>query len=165
MKGYIPIEIPTKKYIRAFIIAQLGPKPLMSSEHVIGSVLINVLQRTCNERRTGRPNKLYDVTLRLYITMHTFRQRGVNLNESNLRNFNSFVQALIKDKMRFLLDLYVPMFGSFEKALVRVREVMQIEDEDWDSDSIKKDYYRYRLKNNMPLLYNKAEKVLPHLSF
>ena len=155
MKGYITIEIPTKKYIRAFIIAQLGAKPFMSTEHVIGNKLYDVLQRTGNERRSGRLNKLYECSLRVYISMHTFRQHGANLNDTNLRNFNGFVQGLIKDKIRFLLDLYVPAFGSFEKALVKAREVMKIEDEDWDSDSIKKDYYRYRVKRKMPLLYKK----------
>ncbi len=162
MKGYIPIEIPTKKYIRAFILAQLGEKPYMSTDHVIGCKFFDVLQRSTNERKLQFASKHYNAKIRVYITLHTFRQQGANLNETNVKSFNRFVQGLIKDRVRFLLDVYVPDSKSFERALVRVREVMKIDDEDWDSESIKKDYYRYRLKNDLPLLYQKkTDKVLP----
>ena len=155
MKGYIPIEMPTKRYIRAFIIAQLGSKPVMSSDHVIGNKFTDVLQRHCNERRTEFARKHYDASLRVYVSINVFRRLGANLNETNVKNFNCFVQALIKDKVRFLLDVYVPLLGSFHAALGKVRETMGIEDDDWESDSIQKDYYRYRIKNKVPLLYKK----------
>jgi hypothetical protein len=148
-------RIPTKKYIRAFIVAQLGPKPVICNRDVIGNKLYDVLQHSTNAYKTDFSTKHYDAKLRVYVSLHTFKSRGANLNETNVKNFNAFLQALIKDKMRFLLDLYVPMFGSFEKALAITREVIKIEDEDWDSDSIKKDYYRYRIKKNLPLLYKK----------
>jgi len=138
MKGYIPIEIPTKRYIRAFIITQLGPKPLMCTKDLIGNKLYDVLEHTTNEYRTDFARKHYNATVRLYISLHKFKQRGANLNETNVKNFNGFLQALIKDKMHFLLDLYVLMFGSFERALVIAREVVKIEDEDWETDSIKR---------------------------
>ena len=165
MKGYIPIEIPTKKYIRAFIIAQLGEKPLMSTDHVVGNKLFDVLQRSTNEKKKDFSTKHYNSTIRVYISMHTFQHRGANLNETNVKRFNQFLQHLIKDRLRFLLDVYVPEQKGFEKALIKVRAVMNIGDEDWDSDSIKKDYYRYRLKKSLPLLYQKkSEKDLPQMS-
>ena len=111
----------------------------MNTEHVIGNKLYDVLQHPLNEYKTDCSNKHYNATIRLYIKLHTFRHRGANLYETNLKNFNGFIQAVIKEKMRFLLDLYVPEYNSFEKALVRTREIMKIEDEDWDTDSIKKD--------------------------
>lgn len=162
MKGYIPIEIPTKKYIRAFIITQLGEKPFMTSDHVIGNKFFDVLQRSTNERKTQFASKHYNSKIRVYISLHTFRRQGAHLNETNVKSFNRFLQHLIKDRVRFLLDIYVPEQKGFEKALTKVRDMMKIEDEDWDSDSIKKDYYRYRLKMKLPLLYQKrSDKALP----
>lgn len=162
MKGYIPIEIPTKKYIRAFIIAQLGEKPFMTSDHLIGNKFHDVLQRSANERKAQFASKHYNAKIRVYISLHTFRRQGAHLNETNLKSFNRFLQHLIKDRIRFLLDIYVPEQKGFEKALAKVRGIMKIEDDDWDSDSIKKDYYRYRLQKNLPLLYQKhLDKTLP----
>jgi len=166
MKGYIPIEIPTKKYIRAFIINQLGDKPFMTPDNIIGNKFFDVLERSTNERRTEFSAKHYNSKIRVYISLHTFRQRGSFLNETNVKNFNGFLQLLIKERVRFLLDFYVREYKSFEKALVEVRAVMKLNDEDWDTESIRKDYYRYRLKNNLPLLYQKSlEKTLPDMSF
>jgi hypothetical protein len=91
MKGYIPVETPTKKYIRAFIIAELGQKPLICTKDLIGNKLYDILQYATNERRNEFGTKRYDATIRVYISMHTFRQRGANLNETNFKNFNAFL--------------------------------------------------------------------------
>ena len=37
MKGYYPVKILTKKYIKAYLLSQLGPRPMMSTEHHIGT--------------------------------------------------------------------------------------------------------------------------------
>ncbi len=161
MKGHVPIDLPTKKYIKAFLIAELGEKPVLSKEHMIGSKLYDILQHSTNERKAKYSNSHYNATIRVYISKHTFRSRGANLNETNLKNFNGFIQAVIKEKMRFLLDLFVPADNSFEKA----REVMKIDEEDWDNDSIQKDYYWYRVKQR-PLLYKKEPREpVPAMSF
>jgi hypothetical protein len=48
---------------------------------------------------------------------------------------------------------------SFDKSLRLVRQKLGIDDDDWEMQSIKKDYYRYRIKTGLPLLYNKTAKV------
>lgn len=156
MRGYVSVDIPTKKYIRAYIVAQLGTPPVMNTEHVIGAKLFDLLEHPTNEDRKQFAQAQYNDVIRVKITHHAFVQRGCNLNETNVKNFNLFVKHLIKDKMRFLLDFYIEQTGSFTTALELIREKhLLISEDDWETETIKKDYWRYRKRSGSPLLYRK----------
>ena len=164
MKGYIPIEIPTKKYIKAYLLSELGEKPLMSTDNRIGSKLYDILCHTTNERRKEFSNVRYDSRLKIYVNHHVFNHRGGILNETNTKNFNLFVENEITERYRMYMDFYIQMMPSFEANLPQVRQHLGIDLEAWSDDSIKKDYYRYRVRNGMPLFY---KSVLPsqHIDF
>jgi hypothetical protein len=155
MKGYIPVEIPTKRYIRAYIISQLGDKPFMNTDNPIGCKLHDLLQHQLNERKLEFSNKRYDAKVRIYISAHTFRHRGANLNETNIKNFNNFIEAEIKSRFRFLMDLFIDILPNFEAHLPAVRKHLGIDDDHWSDDSMRKDYYRYRKNEGKSLLYTK----------
>lgn len=155
MKGYIPVEIPTKRYIKAYIHFKLGEKPFMNTECNIGSKLYDVLNHKTNEEKTRFSNVRYNSSLRLYVSYHTFRQRGAFLNETNIRNFNLYVEGLIKDRFRLYMDFYISILPSFEANLPEVRKNLGIDIEEWSDDSMRKDYYRYRLYTGKPLFYDK----------
>lgn len=154
MKGYIAVEIPTKKYIKAFICHHMGDKPVMSRDHAIGSKLCDLLIFQTNEDRK-KFSKHYNAVLRVYISMHVFHRRGCNLNETNIKYFNLFVEEILKKQFYFLMDFYIKIFPNFEANLPLVREDLGIDDENWSTDSMKKDYYRYRKSTGRSLLYRK----------
>lgn len=153
MKGYISIEIPTKKYIKAYLLSELGEKPVMNTENPIGSKLYDILSHITNERRTEFSNVRYDARVKIYVSHHTFYHRGANLNETNIKNFNLFIENEIKSRYRMYMDFYITMLPSFEANLPQVRKHIGIDLEDWSDDSIKKDYYRYRLRTGKELFY------------
>lgn len=155
MKGWIPVEIPTKKYIKAYIIGQLGENPKMDRRHAIGKKLEDVLQHKKNERKGEFASQRYNAKIKIYIPLGIFRQRGAHLNETNIKNFNLFVECKIKHRLYELMDDFIEVLPSFEANLDEVRRRLCISIEDWSDDSMKKDYYRYRKENNKPLLYNK----------
>lgn len=155
MKGYIPIEIPTKRYIKAYIQSQLGEKPLMSTDCRIGSKLYDVLNHKTNERKNQFANIRYNEKLKIYVSYHTFRHRGAFLNETNIKNFNLFVEEEIKSCFRLYMNFYISILPNFEANLPEVRKKLGIDLEAWSDDSMRKDYYRYRLYTGKPLLYTK----------
>ena len=164
MKGYIPVEIPTKKYIKRYLISELGEKPIMSNDNRFGSKLYDLLEHNTNEERKRFSNVRYTETLRIYITQHSFRVRGANLNHTNIKNFNLFVENELKSRFRMYMDFYMNIFPNFKANLQTVREHLGIDFEHWDDESIQKDYYRYRLRTGKPLLY---KNVMPsqHIDF
>jgi hypothetical protein len=155
MQGYIPVEIPTKKYVKAYIIAKLGARPAMNMHSTIGQKLYDVLEHKSNERKTEFSNERYNTRIKIYISKHTFINRGCYLNETNIKNFNIFVERELKTTFRLLMDHYIEVLPSFEAHLPALRKKIGIDIEDWSDDSIRKDYYRYRQKENLPPLYNK----------
>lgn len=153
MKGYFAIEIPTKKYIKAYIHHQLGEQPIINHRHRIGNTLHDLLTRDIDEIKPEFP--LYNSLVKVYIPHHTFFHRGGNISETNIKKFNLFVEEEIKTAYRMLMDFLIELHPSFEANLPKVREKIGIDMEAWDTDSIKKDYYRYRKRSGKPLLYKK----------
>lgn len=155
MKGYIPVEIPTKRYIKAYLCSQLGNRPLMVTTHPIGSKLYDVLTHTTNERKKEYSNIRYNSTVRVFVSYHTFKQRGAYLNETNIKNWNLYVERELKSRFYFLMDFYISLLPNFEANLPEIRRRLGVDLEDWSDDSMRKDYYRYRLASGKPLLYTK----------
>ncbi len=152
--GYVPVEIPTKKYIAAYIRHVLGNRPVMRKDTTIGSKLFDLLQHSADERKLQFSTR-YNAKIKIYIPYRTFCHRGCFMNSTNTMNFNLYVEAEIKDKYRTLMNLFVESLPSFEANLPQVRKAIGICEEAWDYESIKKDYYRYRKRNGLPPLYYK----------
>jgi len=157
MKGCIPIEIPTKSYIRAYIIAQLGEKPLMNTSHNIGLKMYDLLHHKTNEqdKKFTAENTRYNAKIKIYINYSLFKQRGFILNSTHTKNFNLFVEEEVKTRFHFLMDFFCEILPSFEANLPEVRRKLGIDLEAWPDDSMKKDYYRYRLRTRKEIFYKK----------
>lgn len=155
MKGFMSIDIPTKAYIKAYLISQLGERPEMTPRNLFGNKLYDLLEHTTNDRKKEFANARYNAMVRVYIPIHVFRKRGFNLNETNIKNFNLFIEMLIKHRYYELMDDCIEILASFEAHLPYVRKKLGIDIEAWSDDSMKKDYYRYRKNNKKRLFYNK----------
>ena len=166
MKGFVSVIIPTKSYIKAYVINQLGDWPKMTTRHEIGNKMYDFLAHKTNERKTEFSNKRYNATMKVFISVHTYRQRGCYLNETNIKNFNLFLEKKIKHLFYHYMDHYIDILPNFEANLPEIRRKLCIDIEAWSDDSIKKDYYRYRKMNNKPLLYQKTfTRTVPSDSF
>ncbi len=155
MKGYIPVDIPTKPYIKAYIHHKLGKMPLMRSDNLIGSKLHDLLEHELNPDRKRFLSKLYTTTVRVYLPMRLFKMRGCNLNESNIKRFNSYLETKIKTRFYEVMDDCIEILPNIEANLPQARRKLGIDIEAWSDDSMRKDYQRYRKRTKKPLLYNK----------
>lgn len=160
MKGYICIEIPVKPYSRAYVKHLVGDTLTIRRDgHSIEIKLLDLLQHPENKNNNHHYNLGdYKARLKAMISSRDFKERGNALNESNLRIFNAYIERKCKERFYELMDDAVQIFPMFEKNLPAIRKRMGIDVEDWADDSMKKDYYRYRKKNGMPLLYQKIKE-------
>lgn len=153
LKGYIPVCIPTKRYIKSYVLSQLGPQPLMHGRHNIGAKFYDLLSHTTNKEANRFSNVRYNAQLKLFVSYHTFYHRGAFLNETNIKNFNIFLEKEIKSRFYSEMDFYLRVHPSFTANLPAVRESLGIDVDSWECDSMQKDYYRYRKKTGKPMLY------------
>lgn len=154
MSKYVSIEIPTKKYIKAFLIGQLGAKLIVKKNTWPGHMLYDLLNHQSNENQRKQSSR-YNTQLKLYISVSIMYHRGIFMNYNNIKRFNLFLESEIKERFHFYMDSKIEILPSFEANLPYVREKLGLDIEAWDSDSMKKDYYRYRVKTGKDLLYKK----------
>lgn len=154
MKRHFSLEIPTKKYLKAFIISQLGARPVITAEHVYGNVLFDLLQREPDEK--GQLiNARYETCVTVFISHRIYYRRGVFLSHGNIKRLNNYIEEDLKTKFHFLMDFYNNNVQGFEMHLQKVRDRLGVDMEAWSDDSMKKEYYRYRKSEGKPLFYVK----------
>ncbi|OJW09932.1 MAG: hypothetical protein BGO53_08900 [Sphingobacteriales bacterium 39-19] len=169
MKGYVPVEIPVKRYIKAYIESNLGlPIKLgRQSRSLIIEKLHDYLEK--KEPTKHSTSREYPVTIKVYITFAQYRNIGDTLSSTNIRNFNIFCETLIKEKYYNLMNDAWEVLPGFECHLPSIRKKLGIDIEAWSDDSMKKDYYRYRKRKGLRLLNRKERSHLKmsalHLPF
>lgn len=155
MKCYVSVSIPVKSYVKAFMQKELGDDlKLSTGQHVIYNKLNDLLERSQDPDKLDA-NCSYNARIIIYISRSKFRQRGCNLNATNTRSFNKFVELMLKHRFHTLMDDLIAIRPGFERNLIIVRKRLGIDVEAWSDDSMQKDYYRSRLRRNMPLFKNK----------
>lgn len=140
----IPVDLPTKPYLKAYIHKVMGDKPVMNAHHHIGSKLIDLLQRHENERRTRYSSTAYPCKIRVYLPLFVYSHRGGFINETNIIAWNSYLQSYFKDYMHQMLDVYLELTQSVDASIELMRSRVGLDEKIFPYDMIKKSYYRYR---------------------
>ncbi|CAN5397433.1 hypothetical protein BH11BAC5_BH11BAC5_48590 [soil metagenome] len=147
---FIPIDINTKPYVKAYIIHKLGSQPKLRSKgpkiESIGNKLFDLLQHKTNERGARKNDTRYTAILRIYIPTGLFKKLGQNLNETNLKQLNLFIELEVKQLFCNLMDDLMCHLPSFINNLPEVRRKLEIEPSQWSTEAMKQVYYR-RNKN------------------
>jgi hypothetical protein len=146
------------------VIHKLGELPIMTTGRrgdTIGKKLYDLLEHEKSEY-TYRFNKdYYEAVLKIRIPMRTFKRRGHCLNATNITNFNLHIENEIKGKYYFIMDELMEHLPNIEANLPQVRRKLGIDIEAWSDDSMKKDYYRYRVDTGKLLLRIKKNSAAP----
>lgn len=153
----IAIEIPMKPYCKAYVLHKLGDKPIFDapSHDSIISKLYDVLEHSTNEKRLQFDCVYYTEKIKIYIPFKLYRKKGCNLNESNIKSFNRYIEMEVKHHFYNIMDDLIEYLPSFENNLPEVRRKLGIDKNVWSLDSMKKCYYRKRIKQGENLLYEK----------
>jgi hypothetical protein len=166
MKGFVPIDIPTKPYVKAYITHRLGNPAVITTENsTLGRKIYDLLEHKTNERADQFKSKHYTEKVRLYIPVRLWRRRGCFLNATNIKNFNLFAEEELKFRFHSIMDDLIFILPNFLSNLPEVRRRLGVDIESWSDDSMKKSYYRYRVGNNNVFYLDKynlrEKKVLP----
>jgi len=144
IKGYVPVDIPTKKYLKAYIQLTLGEKPVISQSSHIGSKLVDLMQSKRNHRMSRYQPQHYPETIRVYLNKYAFKNKGCNINHTNIIAWNCYLESYVKEHIRFLLDTYLELTMSLEASIEIMRDKTGLDENVLTYDQVKKDYYRYR---------------------
>lgn len=157
-KKFVSFTFHTKNYIQAYVLHTLGEKPVMNTRHHIGSKFVDLLSRDPEEESNNRLSSILNIPLKVFVSYHIFKHRGCYLSNKNIKVFNAYLEAEIKEKFRSCMDLYMELNPHLRANLPLVKQRLGLDKIDLDNETFIKDYYRYRKKNNMELFYKDGLK-------
>lgn len=152
---FVKINIPTKRYLKAFLQNRFGEELLLSHHDPYGKCLYVLLSD--NRKRKDMQPISGDYKEEMNVSLHrdAFRHYGFSISKTGVRAFNTFVEELFKEMVHSYIDGRLEVKPKLKDAIADMRIYFKIDDDDWDYESIKKDYYRYRKRNGKALLYEK----------
>ena len=142
----LEIEIPTKLYIKRYLQVKYGETTLLTRKCLEGSFLYELLEDPRQDRNTEVGT--YAHILKVSLPDRVLLRKGFYLTPTQLANWNSWMERYIKAEMRSHIDLMLRHNPAIEirHAISDYQELYQLHDDFFPFDSIKKDYYRYRLR-------------------
>jgi hypothetical protein len=152
----LQIEIPTKKYIKQYLTVKYGLPATLTRKELEGAFLYELIEdpRSDRDSESGTFNHILTVQLPERVLM----RKGFYLTPTQLSNFNSWMARFIKLEMRKHVDLLLRANPNMEirEAIYDYQKQYDLHDDFFPFDSIKKDYYRYRLRTQGTLKLRKS---------
>ena len=150
----VPVLFKTEKHIKAYLLNNFGERPSFDCSNIFHDFLLLALSHT--QRNHLNEIQEFPESMTIYITKSDYKNFGCWLNLLQMKYLNKHIDAHIKEKLVLFLNTYLDMSTkknlslAIEFALV----ALNISEEDWDPDSIKRFYHRYRKRSGMPSIFD-----------
>jgi hypothetical protein len=143
----LEIEIPTKLYIKKYLNVKHGEPAILTRKDLVGAYLYELLEdpRKDRDQEAGNFNQIITVSLPDRVLL----RKGFYLTPTQICNFNSWMTRFIKLEMRNHIDLMLRQNPKLEirQAIYDYQTTYELHDDFFPFDTIKKDYYRHRIRN------------------
>jgi len=155
---FVSVQVKTKRHIEAFLKNNYGNPVRFDRNAIFHNYFLLCLSHTHFQHANRVAD--YPIELKLQVPIDVYERYGCYVNEVQNRFFNTFVDAHMKVLLCNYADTYLHMSDKMNltKALEYAMDMIRVSDQDWDFDSVKRYYHRYRVRNGKPLLYNKEPK-------
>jgi hypothetical protein len=99
------IKIPTKTYLKKFILQEVGTPLITPGEHPIQRFLYILLDKKKHDYNFKSIQRQYDDILEVSISYATYHQIGFSLSQENVIQFNDYVEQIFdKELFKFCQD-------------------------------------------------------------
>jgi hypothetical protein len=159
MKDHVSVQIKTTRQIKAFLTNNYGQDIVFPRGSICCNHLILVLSKAYMRHEELIAD--YSEEVKLYISIDTYNRFGCYLNKTQTMYFNMFVDEYMKAKLCCYADSYLRIVENAKlyKAIEYAMDMIKISDEDWQTDSVKRFYHRYRIRNGLPILHDKQKNI------
>jgi hypothetical protein len=141
MGEHFTIDVPCKKYVKAYLETQCGTPADLSK---MPDLLMEL--RRCLKGKPGELSKKgianYTESVKIIIPTRVFYRDGWELNSQNVLEFNRYAEERVKFFMRNFVALGVFMGMSQTESIREFQDRFGFDEQSWSFDSIKKDFYR-----------------------
>lgn len=165
MENYFALTLQTKPYLKKYLQARYGSPIIFSSNSVLGTILIGLLERPykSHESKTKIQHRAfdnYDCPLEIYLPkswLNKYRY-GHTLSEHHIITFNKYFENQFEEDLAKECDRACRYRVELKKTLEEFCWHHHIEiDEDITMDALQKKCYRYRKKTGKKIMKVGAE--------
>ena len=159
MKDHVSVEINTTRQVKAFLMNNFGKEVVFPRGSIYNNHMILVLSKAYTRHEDDVAE--YAETVKVYISIDVYERYGCYLNKTQMMYFNTFIDEYMKKVLCCYVDSYLRIVpdAKLMKAIEYGMDMIKISDDDWQTDSVKRFYHRYRTRNGLPLLYEKKKNI------
>lgn len=137
MDNDFTVIVPCKRYIKAYLEKHCG-NPVDLNFLDLQHGFRNYLKR----RDIPLIPRFYPVTVTIRISEDDFYRNGFSIDSDDVLLFNKEIEQLIKHEMHIYLVLLQAAGGTVPEAITAFQNLYKINESDWSSESMKKEYDR-----------------------
>lgn len=145
------VQIPIKPYVKRFVENNYGSPADFRRHPRENEMFRRMLTKPCHEKDGMYSDDLEKQCVRLQVVLseRDFFRSGWELSKTDIIAFGKYFERNAKWLMRSVVSTYIS-FGMQEyNAITKFQKRFNMEEEYWPFDSIKKDFYRYKSKNDI----------------
>ncbi len=159
------VTVPVKPYIKRFLENNYG-NPVDFRNSPRENEMLN--------RMLKKPSLIKDHMYKGDLCLHThfveveisercFYRNGLELSKTDVISFGKYFEKNAKWLMRSIIGTYISFGIPINIAIVKFQNSFNMEEEYWPFDSIKKDFFRYKIGNEIDFnqfAYHHLEKLV-----
>lgn len=146
----ISVTINTEKHIKAYIEKNFGATVPFSASKFFNSLIKLCL---CHHKvRDADRKKKYEHPITLYVPIDAYERFGAYFSPNQACKFNHIVDDYLKNIIASHITARLSLAPNpvLKEAIYYGLERMNLNDDDWEYDTVKRFYSRYRDENGLP---------------
>ena len=158
------VKIHVKPYVKRFLEINYG-NPIDFSQNPKSHQFFQSLLCKSNVA-SGKEKEIssfYRDVVVVEITEHDFERYGWEVSKANVVQFNRFFEKQAKLLMRNMIGVNAALGVPVKVAIERFQSRFRFDEDTWNAEAIKKDFYRHGKLNTVDFtgeIFNKIEKIV-----
>lgn len=156
------VTIPVKPYVKRFVELNYGLPADFTKHPDIQKEVIRCLKKPRTRKDMQYESQqlcTYTETLEIAISQDYFYRYGWEFSKTDTVTFGKIFESTIKCKMHNVVSIYRGIGLSIKESIQKFQEHYSMEEEYWSYESIKKEYYRRRPKNEIDFFIDIIDKI------
>lgn len=145
------ITVPVKPYVKRFLENNYGSPVNFRNHPREKDFFIRMLHRPAKEYET-RYNLVmtkFSTSVSVEISENCFYRHGWEISRTDTVAFGKYFERNAKMIMRTMVGTYISFGMPISEAILTFQEHFNLQEEYWTFDSIKRDFFRYKILNEI----------------
>lgn len=155
----VSVIISTEKHIKAYIEKNFGVSVPFANSKFINSLIKLCLMH--DKLRDSKRKRKYPCEVKLYIPIDSYERFGSYFNPNQSCKFNHIVDEYLKHIVASHITAYlhVSPVPVLKEAIYYALDRIKLDDDDWEYDSVKRYYSRYREEHGLPTISELKQRL------